>query len=266
MPLRSSGRQGGSAAKGLLESLALGNADCDWDRFNPDWYVSHNYEVLSDDDREILQTVRDFFGAALEGQRIQRAIDVGAGPNIYPALAMLPFSNEIILREHGLANVLWLNRQVKDYSPTWDRYWDILAARRAYDQVEDPRAELRERARVVKGNLFHLGRAESQLGTMFFVAESISEKRNEFKLAVHRFIGSLTAGAPFAAAFMENSKGYDVGSVRFPAVAVTRTDVEHCLSPLAHDLKIHSISREGHRRDGYTGMILALGRAGHTVR
>lgn len=250
------------ATRGLAE--VRGNADCDWDRFDPEWYVDHNYRVLGEDDRRIIQIVRDFFSAALGDTLVPRGIDVGAGANIYPALTMLPFCEEITLWERGRHNVKWLQRELGDFSETWDDYWGILTTRRAYREIERPRETLRERARAWHGDVFRLSPGKFQLGTMFFVAESISEKRNEFQAATRRFIGSLTAGAPFAAAFMENSSGYDVDSLRFPAVAVRRADVKHLLSSLVHDLRIYPIDRLGQRREGYDGMILALGKAGPT--
>jgi hypothetical protein len=100
---------------------------------------------------------------------------------------------------------------------------------------------------------------------MFFVAESISDQKREFKLAVERFVGSLKAGAPFAAAFMENSSGYHVDKLHFPAVAVSATDVAHCLSALVDELEVQRFRSEKPLRDGYHGMILALGKAGKKV-
>ena len=96
---------------------------------------------------------------------------------------------------------------------------------------------------------------------MLFVAESISPALSEFHAALGSFIGSLRPGAPFAAAFMENSLGYDVGAHRFPAVAITKDEVESCLLGKAEYLEIHRLGKTRNPlRDGYDGMILATGR------
>lgn len=239
------------------------NAGYPWDKFDPLWYVQHNYSGLRDDDRWIIEMVRDFFAAEISSRRSSLAgIDVGSGANLYPALSMLPFCRAVTMWERGAANVEWLNEEVKFYSPLWNEYWDILAVRDRYEMIEKPRERLAASAEVRKGNLFKLPQRSWDLGTMFFVAESISEQEREFKAAAERFIGSLKVGAPFAAAFMRDSSGYHVDGLRFPAVAVTGADVEHCLAPLVDGLEITSVLSENALREGYRGMILALGRAG----
>jgi hypothetical protein len=244
-----------------------GNAAYQWDDFDPDLYVQHNYYEYRDDDRRILQIVRDYFARALNGlPAVKAGVDVGSGANLYPALAMLPFCREITLWERGLSNVKWLNDEVSNYSAIWDPYWQTLVTRRAYREIDEPRKVLSTRAKPVKGDLYKLPRREWDLGTMFFVAESISDKETEFQQAVLRFIRSLTSEAPFAAAFMDGSRGYDVGQLHFPAVAVNKFDVQRCLEPLADDLQIFEVRSNKPLRDGYHGMILALGRARKNLR
>jgi hypothetical protein len=244
--------------------LSGANAAQSWDDFDPRAYVEDNYVGMRDDDRRILQHVRDHFISVLDPERpVGRGIDVGSGANLYPTLSMLPFCKRVILWEWGLSNAAWLQSEVKWFSPIWEEYWGLLTKREYYDRYEKaPREELRDRATVLRRNLFQLSARYWDMGTMFFVAESMSNQEREFRLAVTRFIGALRPGAPFAAAFMKNSTGYTVGSLRFPAVAVNEVDIDHCLAPLVDDLKIISVRSEKPLRDGYEGMILALGRAG----
>lgn len=246
-----------------VQADVTGNADCPWDEFDPEWYVDHNYAEVREDDRRIIQMIRNFFSGAAD-QPPGRGIDVGAGPNLYPTMAMLPLCQEITLWERSRSNVSWLNREVKEYSRSWDDFWDLLARKHPYAQIEDPRQAIRERARVWNGDVYRLGRRQWDIGTMFFVAESITAKRNEFQRAVEHFIRALKPGAPFAAAFMKNSTGYAVSGHRFPAVQVNERDVEKCLSGLECDsLKVSRIPSATPLRTGYEGMILALGRAGN---
>jgi hypothetical protein len=165
------------------------------------------------------------------------------------------------LWERGVNNVKWLNEEVAGYSRIWEPYWQTLSTRRLYREVEEPRLELAARARPAIGDLFKLPSRRWELGTMFFVAESISDRRSEFQQAVVRFIRSLKPEAPFAAAFMKGSRGYDVGQVHFPAVPVNKVDVEQCLAPLADEVEIFEVKSQRPLRDGYQGMILALGKA-----
>jgi NNMT/PNMT/TEMT family protein len=247
--------------------LLIGNADCPWDDFNPNEYSAHNYGILREEDEELLKLIRDYFTEAVTGQRLRHGIDLGAGPNLYPSLAMLPFCDEITLAERGAANRRWLKEQIKEsagYDKSWDRFWDVLEAARPYGRVNDPRSALRERARVKYCDVFRFRQQRSWgIGTMFFVAESITAQLSEFQKAARQFVRTLRIGAPFAAAFMRNSRGYTVGTHRFPAVAVDEGKIEQTLTSVAEIDEIIRIrfNADAPLRDGYEGMILALGRA-----
>jgi NNMT/PNMT/TEMT family len=236
------------------------NSDFPWDEFDSSRYYDHNYKVLRDDDRRIVEIIRDFFATLnLSGRR--NCIDVGSGANLYPALAMLPLCDEITLCEYSTSNVSWLQREIRSYSPSWDAFWELLAREPLYKSVESPREALAAVARVERGSIFDLPESRWDIGTMFFTAESISSTPSEFRIALESFIGSLRPGAPFAAAFMENSVGYSVGTRLFPAVAITVNDVKSCLEGDTEGLTVHRMGLTNKPlRAGYDGMILATGR------
>lgn len=75
----------------LVPPGGLKNSQAPWDSFDSRDYFEHNYRSLREDDRRILTAVRDHFGAHLghNGGEL-RGLDVGAGTNLYPSLAMLP--------------------------------------------------------------------------------------------------------------------------------------------------------------------------------
>jgi N-dimethylarginine dimethylaminohydrolase len=236
------------------------NSHFPWDDFDSTWYFDHNYRVMRDDDRQITEFVRNFF-ATLDLSNHRHGIDVGTGTNLYPALTMLPFCDEVTLYEYAASNVAWLRREIQSYSPSWDPWWSLLIQEPRYMSVDCPREKLAEAARVERGCLFDLSESRWDIGTMFFVAESISSQRSEFRTALGSFLRSLRPGAPFAAAFMENSLGYDVGRQRFPAVAITKDEIESCLACETEDLKIYRLGKTSNPlRDGYEGMILATGK------
>jgi hypothetical protein len=61
---------------------------------------------------------------------------------------------------------------------------------------------------------------------------------------------------------MEQSDGYDVAGVRFPATPVGQREVRACLGAVSTDLRVERIEmRPAPLRPGYTGMIVAVGRA-----
>jgi len=236
------------------------NSHFQWDDFDSSWYFDNNYKVLRDDDRQIIEIVRDFFATLdLPSHRYRYGIDVGAGTNLYPALTMLPLCDEITLYEYATSNASWLQREIRSYSPSWDPFWDLLIKEPLYKSIDSPRKVLAAKAHVEAGSVFDLPELRWDIGTMSFVAESISSELTEFQAALGSFLRSLRPGAPFAAAFMENSLGYDVSTHRFPAVAITAEDVETCLAGYAEDLEIRRIGTTSPLRDGYEGMILAIG-------
>jgi hypothetical protein len=249
------------------------NAEVPWDSFDSAAYVDHNYGSLRSDDAKILEVVRahfsDHFREHVSGRDDGRqlvGIDVGAGANLYPALSMLPWCDEITLFERSAANVDYLRGQCASYDGHWDQFWDALCEREPYGRrVPDPRASFRKAVAVEQGNVFDLRDRPGHwsIGTMFYVAESLSTSYEEFLAAVECFMLALAPGAPFAAAFMEGSQGYEVGGQSFPACSVTQTEVLKSLSPYAEekDLSITPIGMPGGAlREGYEGMIVACGR------
>ncbi|MFC4504810.1 MULTISPECIES: SCO2525 family SAM-dependent methyltransferase [Streptomyces] len=246
------------------------NADVPWDDFDPGEYISHNYLTMQAVDQEIVSRMRDHFSSHFgdhfpDGGRVPSGIDVGAGPNLYPALAMLPWCDRITLLERSARNLKYLRSQRADYAPHWDQFWDVLCQDEAYAKLDvAPRVRFKEAVRRPEsGSLFDLGTDPRRwdLGTMFFVAESITTSLAEFRRGVGCFMNALNPGAPFAAAFMEHSVGYRVGDVEFPARDIDDTEVETALGDLAQDMKMYHLDNPGDLvRDGYTGMILVCGR------
>lgn len=236
------------------------NSDFQWDEFDSDWYHDHNYRTLRDDDEEIITRVREFFAGA--GVSEGSGLDVGSGTNLYPALAMLPFCSRLRLWEYSANNVAWLRHNIPSYGPTWDQFWMVYRQNPVYAAVTDPRARLAGSASVSQASVFDLPEATWDIGTMFFVACSLSSDPGEFRRAVESFVHALRPDAPFAVAFMEQSKGYAVDGTFFPAVAIDRTNVDSALATVAYDVKIDRITTRNPLRDGYDGaMIVAVGRA-----
>jgi hypothetical protein len=246
------------------------NVDAPWNTFSSHDYWRRNYCELQAEDREIIRRVSRFFIHACEGGlRVQQGIDVGSGTNLYPALLMLPWAEKILLTDFSASNVRWLRRDLEDDSAawTWQPFWRELQEEKGYSQVGEPRRQLQAAcvgehggAGVEQRSVFDLPAAQWDLGTMFFVAESITEDREEFRAAVARFVGALKPGAPFAAAFMAGSDGYPVAGTHFPALPITAADVREHLAALgAGELSVELLRTKHRVREGYAGMIVATG-------
>ncbi|MCW3816401.1 SCO2525 family SAM-dependent methyltransferase [Micromonospora sp. DR5-3] len=234
------------------------NSQVEWDSFDPQAYVRHNYSALRDDDREILGRTRDFFADAELSD--VRCVDVGSGANLYPALSLLPFAHSMDLCEWSTPNVSWLRTQIDHYDELWDPYWRVCAEHPTYAALADPRIRLAQVGRVRQTSVFDLPKHAWDAGTMFFVACSISADPAESQHAIGRFLGALRPGAPFAVAFMLGSRGYHVGQRWFPAVALQRADVVASIAAGAYDLDLHEVRPTPPLRDGYLSMLLATGR------
>ncbi|QKW27445.1 SCO2525 family SAM-dependent methyltransferase [Streptomyces similanensis] len=239
------------------------NADAPWSKFDPEVYVDNNYRTPLEADLQIVRLLRDYFGRCLADvtPRSLWGVDVGAGANLYPALSMLPWCAKLMLLEYAQPNVEYLERQVapEGFDGAWDAFWEVLRERPAYRDVAEPRSRVSEIVRVERLNLFDLdGHRRWDIGTMFFVADSMSECPEEFQRGVSCFMNALGEGAPYAVAFMKESIGYDVGEHRYPAYRVNRERAAGSLAPFSAELEIHDLDHVV--RPGHEGMLLALGR------
>jgi hypothetical protein len=244
----------------LVQSSPIRNADVRWDQLDPCRYHDENYGKLREDDRQILRLMSHHFRSRSDpAPRKVYGVDVGTGSNLYPALAMLPFCDRITLIDHSPASVRWLSHETEAAHDDWDPFWRQLESDPLYAGV-DPWPELRHKTTVVEGDVLRPLDGSWDIGTMMFVAESITGDMSEFRLAIKNFLGSLKPGAPFAMAFMAGSEGYTVADKWFPSVPVGSRDVTDAIGDVAKFEPIEiPIPDEGPLRDGYEGMILALG-------
>jgi hypothetical protein len=143
---------------------------------------------------------------------------------------------------------------------SWQAFWlSARGSRPDYCRLTDPLETLGRTASVVGGDLFGLQADQYDIGTMFFVAESITTRMPEFREAIRLFVHSLVKGSPFATTFVRMSSGYQVGGRQFPACWVTERDVQRCLSEVADVRDVRVIDSHS-LREGYNGMIVAYGR------
>lgn len=263
-----------------VSKRVLRNADVQWNRFSSEDYWRRNYRELQAEDQEIISLVRRFFVTTFKNRpRARRGIDVGSGANLYPALLMLGWADQILLTDFSASNVRWLRRQIADDGAewTWQPFWDELQGARSYNEIADPYTQLLVATRSEPGyagiecrSVFNLPKARWDLGTMFFVAESITEDPGEFRAALAGFTEALKPGSPFATAFMAGSHGYPVGGIQFPALPITQDDVRRHFTELGvNGLSVELLQSKHRVREGYAGMMVATGVIGEglsTVR
>ncbi|MBR7835932.1 hypothetical protein KDL01_21840 [Actinospica durhamensis] len=244
----------------MIESSVHLNSEYDWDGFCAQEYYEHNYRDMRGDDRAMLEVVCGWFQKAAPGGEVLRAVDVGAGANLYPALSLLPHSAQITLYEYSSTNVEWLEESKRHLPESWRPFADLVCPGEDFESI---RKQAFTKFEVQKGSIFELPVREWEIGTMFFVAESLTEDEAEFRTAMGHFLGALKPGAPFAAAFMERSQGYDVAGTHFPAVWLDEQALELTLSEsgLVEESRVYRFDIDpAPIRAGYTGYLVATGK------
>jgi hypothetical protein len=240
------------------------NDGAPWSDFDADVYWKNNYATIFPEDAQILRHASTFMIRACAGRPLAgTAVDVGAGTNLYPALLMLPWVERIVFTEYASTNIGWLRDNLADAPGewAWQPFWDLLAGLPGYRGVRNPRGRLAGSHNIVSSSIFDLPPRTWGLGSMFFVADGITEDEEEFSYAVSSFLGALTPGAPFMMAFMEGSSGYEVSGVSFPAVRVTPQSLEALLAtlPVISTDVLRTDNSVRRLRPGYDAMLLVTG-------
>ena len=235
-----------------------------WSDFDAGDYYAINYASVLPEDAEIIQCASKFLVEACgEPGRLKRAVDVGAGTNLYPALLMLPWAEHIVFTEHAPANIDWLsdNLAAAPGKWGWQPFWDLVAGLPCYRTIEDPLRSLAAGYEVRQVSIFDLPRRNWDIGSMFFVADGMTTDEAEFEAAVRAFLDALRPGAPFLMAFMEGSEGYDVHGLRFPSVRITPRSLDALLAvlPVTGTSVLRTDNSVRALRPGYDAMLFVTG-------
>jgi hypothetical protein len=237
------------------------NRDFAWDSFDPERYVAHYYADPHPDDDEVLRLTCGALASA--GRRDLEVIDVGTGPNLFPLFAALPVARRLTVWEYAPSNLAWLHKELvgQVLRPPWTHFWEV--ARSAHGAgPEDPMAPLAASTEVCQGSIYELPARRWDAATMFFCAESITERQDEFERACAAFAGAVRPGGVLAAAFLAGSRGYRVGEEDFPALSVGVTELERAFAAHAREIRVTPIgARTEEIRSGYTGMLFLTARA-----
>src|SRR4029078_9324938 len=97
---------------------------------------------------------------------------------------------------------------------------------------------LREKSIVRRGSIFDLPERTWDAATMFFCAESITERQDEFEAACAAYARCVRRGGTLAAAFLAHSVGYVVKASRFPALPLSAESIMKAFARHAEDLKV----------------------------
>jgi SAM-dependent methyltransferase len=190
-------------------------------------------------------------------------VDVGTGPNLIPFFCALPRARQLTAWDYAESNVAWLEAEMRrDMRPQWRHFWHVT--REAYGPdyrlPQDPMPMLRAKSVVAQGSIFDLPERTWDAATMFFCAESITERQDEFEAACASYARCVKPGGALAAAFLVRSAGYIVAGRRFPVLRLSAESIEYVFMRHASGVRavrIGIVERE--IRSGYSGFIFLTG-------
>lgn len=243
-----------------------GNADYQWNHFDSEAYFQHYYgEPHPDDDLVIRVAVAALKRARPAGTDLD-VVDVGTGPNLIPLFCALPRAKRLTAWEYAATNVEWLKADVgrDDMRSQWHHFWDVTRAAYGEDWElpDNPMPILREKAVITQGSVFELPPRSWDAATMFFCAESITERQDEFEAACAAFARSVRPGGMLAAAFLVRSEGYVVADRPFPVLKLSPETIERAFREYADAVEAKLIGIvEREIRSGYSGFIFLTGTA-----
>lgn len=247
-----------------------------WHHFDTIEYATRNYakQIVIEDRQLIAEAIRALTDLGIEQASLGRVADIGAGPNLYPALLLAPFvkpqsqGGRIELLEYSLPNRRYLESVIAGHDSTmypelahiWDKFEAYMTDRNPLWQNSLEQVKLK--AKVAKGDIYHLPHSRYDAASAFFVPESITTDLEECIRGIQNIISAVKPGGVVLMGHMLGSTGYKAGlDIVFPAVSLTTDDLFKIYNDSIDQLKvIKAPPSKQVREEGYTGMALVVGR------
>jgi hypothetical protein len=241
----------------------------EWEELKPDVYATVNYarDILSEDRRIVAHVIEQLERTGIAAGSALSAADVGAGPNLYPSMLLAPY-----VRHDGVIELVEPTDACRTYlaqvlygdhdSAAWSRFQELMSTHggQRYHGVLE---RLRRVARIMPGSVLQLPVGAYDLVTSFFVSESITTSRMEFRRCLRSLAGSLKPDGLLIAAHMVGSDGWHTGpDTRFPAVKLVMEDLEAAYrdADLTFTMFSPGEGSSDRAREGYRGMAVAVAR------
>lgn len=239
--------------------------DNDVAKIDPDSYFAHYYQEPHPDDDLVLKLTCEALRAAEPAGPLD-CLDVGTGANLYPLFAALPRASSLTAWEYAAPNIAWLADELSrdGMRPQWRHFWDVVTESYGGEGFlpEDPIAALKARTTLTQGSIFDLPERSWDAATMFFCAEAVSDQQADFDRACARFARSVRSGGTLVAAFLLNSRGYELDGRRYRVMNLSEDSLRATFADLATGLTLRKIGIvDKEVRSGYTGMALLTARS-----
>lgn len=223
----------------------------DFSLFDPEEYASRNYlDNIQPEDLKIVEFVQEnLWDSDIDG----KSIDMGCGPNIYPALLLSRITTSqspIIMADVSSRNIDYVSGVLSD-GKEWAA-WEAITN-------SDIQSLSKKAIPTVKG-FEDLGKEEYDLASQFFVADSITDSLDKFEEYNRMFFDSIKNGGTFIIGNMLGSTQYFAGEREyFPSVCLDETYLKKFYSEFG-SIKTLVIPSNAGIRDGYSGMMVTIGR------
>ena len=232
------------------------NDDVDWDRWPVADYLAENYRDLHPSDAAVITHHSAFYRRFAPGS-VERSVEFGAGPNLYPLILAAAASRRIEAVDAGAGNIAYLERQIQcGPDASWLPFHALC--RRLNPDLPATLAGALAHVNVVHADVRELEPAGYELASMHFVAEGATEDYAEFTDFCRAFVRCVVPGGHLVAAFMENMPTYRIGPVsRWPGCPVDPDIVTRVFTPMTRDLSVRHIDTDPTLPDyGDSGMVL----------
>ncbi|MFC0533734.1 hypothetical protein [Phytohabitans kaempferiae] len=238
----------------------LRNRDADWDAWPVQDYLAENYRRLHRADEAVIDHHSAVY-ARLDPDSLDRTVEFGAGPNLYPLALAAAASRLVHAVEPSAASVAYLRGQLAEGpDDTWDPFYARCRLRNP--ALPPSLVQALSRVRVTRADALTLPPGRYALASMNFVAESATEDRAEFAAFCQAFVRAVRPGGHLVASFMENMGRYSIaGGREWPGVPVDSERVGEVFAPYTVDLEVRRIDADPDLPEwGYTGMVLMSAR------
>jgi hypothetical protein len=245
-------------ASGGRATALLVNGDVAWNDFDTEGYVTDNYATLHDFDRHIITALSPYY-RSLAPRSLACSLDVGTGPNLYPLMLVAAASRRQEVLERGARNVAYLRRACREGAdPAWAPFWRLC--RQLNPALPTELDDVLRGLAVHQGDAFHLPSGRYGLVSMFFMAESVTADRDEFKQLCHRFALAAAPGGHLVAAFMAGMPEYELGGQTLPSFALDRHTLEAVMRPVTRQLRVRQLPADPTLPYRHDGVLLLTAR------
>ena len=232
------------------------NRDADWNAWPVARYLAENYRQMHPCDRGVIHHHSRFYRQFPPGG-LARTLELGAGPNLYPLMLAAGASSHIDALEPGAAGRAYLRHQLT-HAPdrSWQPFYALCAA--LDPALPDTLTEALTRVHVVPGDASDLPDGSYDAASMNFVAESVTEDRDEFAALCAAFVRAVRPGGRLVAAFMERMPSYRIGAgPLWPACPVDEAALRAVFAPRTTALTVSRLPKDRTLPEyGDTGVLL----------